>query len=301
MPRPPKPTDHLDTIRHLMGTMPDHEVAEKCESTPSIVGRYRRKHGIPAYEGYKFGKGQSPPSKPADQPTRSKSPRRRRSKIDVYRDQVGQIPDQEIADLAGVSVEGVRMYRRRHGISLEGNARRRRGSASDAVASAAAPAPAAAPAAPTTPTPPPAAGGPAAAAAAAAATAATTSSDAVASSALDAFRDQLGSVPDSEIAAMADLSEAEVAAYRTAHGIAAPASVRRVRRTARAASAPAASAPASLPTTAEGLQGYAVTISGTEHIVLAADIAEAASSAVRARISGEITAIRHLGPALVCD
>ena len=138
MPRPPKPTAHLDTVRHLMGTMPDHEVAEKCDSTPSIVGRYRRKHGIPAYEGYKFGKGQKPPSKSVDQPAKSKTPRRRRSKIDAYRDEVGKIPDADIAEKAGVSVEGVRMYRRRHGIALEPSARRRRGSSRKDAANAAA-------------------------------------------------------------------------------------------------------------------------------------------------------------------
>ena len=87
MPRPPKPTDHLDKVRHLMGTMSDQEVAKKCGSTSSIVGRYRRKHGIPAYEGYKFGKGQRPPSKSTEKTAQSK-PRRRRSKIDAFRDQV---------------------------------------------------------------------------------------------------------------------------------------------------------------------------------------------------------------------
>ena len=254
MPRPPKPTDHLDKVRHLMGTMSDQEVAKKCGSTSSIVGRYRRKHGIPAYEGYKFGKGQKPPSKSTDKTAQSK-PRRRRSKIDAYRDQVGKIPDLEIAEKAGVSVEGVRMYRRRHGIALEPSARRRRRRKPNAAAASAAAA--------------------SAAAAAAAAAAATSTSPA-----LDAFRDQIGSVPDSEIAVMADVSEAEVTKWRLAHGV----------------SAAADPSPATPPV--EGLQGYSVTIGGTEYIVLAADISEAAANAVRARVSGTISAIRHLGAAL---
>lgn len=248
MPRPAKPTDHLDEIRHLMGTMPDHEVAEKCDSTPSIVGRYRRKHGIPAYEGYKFGKGQRPPSKASDQPEKKKTPRRRRSKIDAFRSQVGKIPDQVIAEKAGVSVEGVRMYRRRHSIVLEPGARRRRGSKQSKTA---------APVARRTGPP-----------------------------ILDSFRDQFGSVPDSEIAVMADITEAEATAYRTAHGIAAakPPAVRRE------------SAP---QTSTVALQGYSVTIGGIDHIVVAADIADAAERAVRARLVGSITAIQHLGTALV--
>lgn len=255
MPRPPKPTDHLDKVRHLMGTMSDQEVAKKCGSTSSIVGRYRRKHGIPAYEGYKFGKGQSPPSKSTEKTAQSK-PRRRRSKIDAFRDQVGLIPDLEIAKMAGVSVEGVRMYRRRHAIALEPSARRRRRRKPSAAAASAAAA--------------------SAAAAAAAAAAATTSTN----STLDAFRDQIGSVPDSEIAVMADVSESKVAQWRSAHGVA------------------AAPEPAPAARVVEGLQGYSVTIGETEYIVLAADIAEAAANAVRARVSGSISAIRHLGSAL---
>ena len=246
MPRPPKPTDHLDEIRHMMGTMPDHEVAKKCDSTPSIVGRYRRKHGIPAYEGYKFGKGQSPPSKGTEQPAKKKTPRRRRSKIDAFRSQVGKIPDQVIAKKAGVSVEGVRMYRRRHDIKLEPGARRRRGSkpAKPAVSST----------------------GP---------------------SILDSFRDQFGSVPDSEIAVMADITEAEATAYRTAHGIAAAAEPPTLRHLA---------AP---PETTTDFQGYSVTIGGIDHIVVAADITDAAEQAVQAHLSGAITSIQHLGMALV--
>ena len=251
MPRPAKPTDHLDEIRHLMGTMPDHEVAKKCDSTPSIVGRYRRKHGIPAYEGYKFGKGQRPPSKVSEQAAKNKTPRRRRSKIDAFRSQVGKIPDQVIAKKAGVSVEGVRMYRRRHNITLEPEVRRRRGSKTSK------------PTAPTAPV-----------------------VRSTGPSVLDSFRDQFGSVPDSEIAVMADITEAEATAYRTAHGIAAAAEPPAPRRHAA-------------PPTAMDLQGYSVTIDGVDHIVVAADIADAAERAVRARLSGAITAIHHLGTALV--
>ena len=153
---------------------------------------------------------------------------------------------------------GVRMYRRRHGIALEPSARRRRRRKPNAAAASAAAA--------------------SAAAAAAAAAAATSTS-----SALNTFRDQIGSVPDSEIAVMADVTESEVAQWRSAHGIA-------------AAPEPPPAAPAA--PVIEGHQGYSVTIGETEYIVLAADIAEAAANAVRARVPGAISSIRHLGAAL---
>ena len=84
---------------------------------------------------------------------------------------------------------------------------------------------------------------------------------------------------------MADVSTASVRSYRTENGIAAP--------WTEVVSTP-------------DQHGYAVTITAdgesTEHIILAGDIAEAAASAVSAAsargLAGEITAIRHLGPAL---
>lgn len=281
MPRPPKPTDHLDAVRHLMGTMPDHQVAELCGSTASIVGRYRRKHDIPAYEGYKFGKGQKPPSKVINKKKASK-PRRRRSKIDAFRDQVGKIPDAKIAEMAGVSVEGVRMYRRRHGIALEPSARRRRGSRKAAV--------------PATP---------AVEIAAVVEAAADEPKPAKEArprrsrrSKVDPYRDQVGIVPDSEIAALAEVTPEAVRMYRRKHNI--PATWRKpsAEEAAPVTKAARAEAPRSAPVTS---QGYAITVTNNgetqELIVIANDIASAATSAV-ARVSGTVSAIRHLGPAL---
>ena len=118
MPRRPSPTDHLDAVREKMGTIPDHEVAQLCGSTAAIVGRYRRKHGIKPYQGYKFVKGAKPPGAKSSGGTR----RARKSKLDPFRDEVGKLPDKVLAEKAGVSVEGVRMYRKRHSISLEPSA-----------------------------------------------------------------------------------------------------------------------------------------------------------------------------------
>ena len=55
MARTPKNYPELDAVRDLMGTMPDAEIAERAKTSAAKVGRYRRKHGIKAYEGYKFG------------------------------------------------------------------------------------------------------------------------------------------------------------------------------------------------------------------------------------------------------
>ena len=42
--------------------------------------------------------------------------KKRRSKLDPYLNQVGKVPDREIADKAGVSPDAVRMFRQRHKI-----------------------------------------------------------------------------------------------------------------------------------------------------------------------------------------
>lgn len=269
-----------------------------CGSTASIVGRYRRKHGIPAYEGYKFGKGQKPPSKVGNKKKAAK-PRRRRSKIDAYREQVGKVPDSDIAELAGVSVEGVRMYRRRHNIALEDSARRRRGSrkaapAEQAVVEAAEAAEAAA-----VETADAAAGEAVEVEAVAEPVAEERRPRRSRRSKIDPYRDQVGKVPDSEIAVMAEVTPEAVRMYRRKHDI--PASW---RDEAAPAPAPApASAPAPAPAViAAGSQGYAVSVTNNgetqEHIIIASDIAEAAQQAV-ARAEGTVTAVRFLGPALL--
>ena len=42
--------------------------------------------------------------------------KKRRSKLDPYLNQVGKVPDREIAERAGVSPDAVRMFRQRHKI-----------------------------------------------------------------------------------------------------------------------------------------------------------------------------------------
>ena len=50
--------------------------------------------------------------------------RRRRSKLDPYVHLVGKLSDREVASMAGITPDGVRMYRQRHNIPAERSLRR---------------------------------------------------------------------------------------------------------------------------------------------------------------------------------
>ena len=276
MPRPPKNTGHMDKVSHLMGTMPDHEIAELCGSTPSIVGRYRRKMGIPAYEGYKFGVGQAPPSKKkarrSDKPAKDadKPKVSGRSKLDPFRDLIGTLPDSEIAGRAGVTNEAVRMYRRRHKIARRPADASRRRKAPAVVETVSA----------------------------------TSAAPVVDTGPLVAFADLIGRVPDAEVAAMTGVPVSEVEAWRRARGI--EAQWKPETKLAPAAVAAPVAAPVAASRASRPLQGYRVEgTSGGDafwYLIVASDIAEAAGKAAAAILSkhkgAEISAIRHLGPAL---
>lgn len=271
MPRRPSPTDHLDAVREKMGTLPDHEVALLCNSTAAIVGRYRRKHGIKAYQGYKFIKGARPPgAKTSTSGTR----RVRKSKLDPYREEVGKLPDKVLAEKAGVSIEGVRMYRKRHGIALEPSARQPRGRKAKKA--------------------------PAAATAVVATAAAPKRRKR--RSKLDPFRDALGVRPDRELAEKAGVSLQAVRQYRRRHDIAAP--PRGVAAAAPAAAEAVAPAPAPAPAAAAKPSkhfGYSVSVrtkDGEEiYFLVATDIIVAATQASQSAV-GRVISIKQLGPAL---
>lgn len=57
-----------------------------------------------------------PTPMPAPAPAAAAIKRRRRSKLDGHVDKVGVLPDREVAELAGVTAENVRAYRKRRGI-----------------------------------------------------------------------------------------------------------------------------------------------------------------------------------------
>lgn len=113
------PDSVLEPYASSLGRVPDHKVAEQAGVSRAIVIAFRKRLGIPAYNGYKFGA----PGNPA--PSRAAVPeggaprtfRGRRSALDPYTHLLGTVPDQEIANLAGVTPENVRTYRQRRGIA----------------------------------------------------------------------------------------------------------------------------------------------------------------------------------------
>ena len=88
---------------------------------------YRRRRGIEL----------NLPRRPSE--SKKRTPSRRKSRLDPYFDELGRVPDAEIAARAGVTPENVRAYRSRHGIKAEYRERRglavRTAKAASAVAS----------------------------------------------------------------------------------------------------------------------------------------------------------------------
>lgn len=103
-PPPPRPgsKDHLlHEHFHLLGGVPDAEVARKANVSVRTVASYRARHKIAGYSG----------------PRRSSSgPRHRPSKLDAYVHLLGRVPDRVVMREAGVSLNAVRNYRNKHGI-----------------------------------------------------------------------------------------------------------------------------------------------------------------------------------------
>jgi transposase len=107
-------------------------------------------------------------------------------------------------------------------------------------------------------------------------------------SVLDKFQGQMGTVVDREIAELAGVTVSAVTNYRKRHNIKASTGRGRPRKRPDAG-------PISRPK--KGARGYRVVIGGQPFVVIAADIAEAATKA-KANGRGEVTQIELLGRAL---
>ena len=123
MPRTPKEYPVLDALRERLGTVPDKDIADETGLSPSIVGRYRRRHGIAAYQGYKFGhdeegsteavvglslapapapKASSPAPAPAPAPAPSAASHGAASRSSTPSSSCSEkVPDAEVAELRG--------------------------------------------------------------------------------------------------------------------------------------------------------------------------------------------------------
>ncbi len=102
-PHPPKSRpgskDYLlAPVFHMLGKVPDREIAKMAGVSMRTVANYRSRHKIPGFRGI-YNK-----------------PRPRRSKIDPYVHLVGKVPDRVVAEKAGVTPNAVRNYRVKHGI-----------------------------------------------------------------------------------------------------------------------------------------------------------------------------------------
>jgi hypothetical protein len=288
------PHPELDKRTHLLGTIPDAQIAEKAGVSAAVVGRYRRSLGISSFKARSAARAteaepaaaseapstdeasaSEPETVEASKPAATAKPKRRRkSKIDPYAELLGQSPDSEIAKLAGVTTEAVRMYRRRRGVAP---ARRR-------------------------------------------ATKTAAKKPGRRRSRLDPFYDLLGKIPDAEVAEKAGVTAENVRAYRSRHGIAAQYRVRRGRKrkaapapapapapmaqAAPVAEAPVAEAPVAAPADDRPLRAWEVVVEGesTVWIVSAPALDEAAKKALVAlakrRPGAAVSAIRLLGLAL---
>ena len=110
-------------------------------------------------------------------------------------------------------------------------------------------------------------------------------------SVLEQYEDQMGKVVDREIAERAGVTVSAVTNYRKRHNIEA------TKERGRPRKRPAALVDAMNTRRLGGARGYRVVIGGEPYVVIAADIAEAASKA-REFGRGEVTHIELLGRAL---
>ena len=112
---------------------------------------------------------------------------------------------------------------------------------------------------------------------------------------LTLFHDLIGTVPDREVAVMAEVSIASVCSYRKRHSIPSFRSMVGMSAEVIDIEEAAAEAPA-----AEPLQGYAATIETDagmlERFLMAENLAAAAAVAMKV---GRVTRLTHLGPALI--
>ncbi|MDP2317074.1 MAG: hypothetical protein Q8P41_29550, partial [Pseudomonadota bacterium] len=243
----------MEAFRDQLGKVADHVIAGLANVDRTQVGAWRRKLGVPAYDGFRQRK--APPGSPSASQAASPSvaakapaPARkaraapaptdaatrgrpgRRSAIDAHVALLGKLTDAEVAAKANVSPAAVTQYRLRRGIAAAGR------SAAPAAVSAAAPKQAA-----------PVASAPPSPAAAPAAVQRRRSK-------LDAHAHLIGVLGDAEVAMLANVTSEGVRQYRRRHGIPSAAGRTRgeapalfVAPTAAPAAAPVAAAPVAAP------------------------------------------------------
>jgi hypothetical protein len=182
----------LDPYADKLGILPDSAIAELAGVKAESVRRHRHRHGIlarwkdqgeplPIEEPTVAETVLEPAPEPTPEPTPEPARKRRKSKMDPFADKIGVLSDREVAELAGVSAENVRVFRKRRGIPAQWRGEGK---------------PAAAKAAPKVSTKRKPRRGK-----------------------LTPYLDRIGTTPDARIAEMADTSPANVRAFRLRHDI----------------------------------------------------------------------------------
>jgi hypothetical protein len=240
----------LEAFRDQLGKVADHVIAEQANVDRTVVGAWRRKLGVPAYDGFRHRKSGGAPAaaqkaakkatvvaasapsaakaSPAATSAATKGKPGRRSAIDAFFDIVGKLTDAEVAAKANVSVPAVTQYRIRRGIPAAG-----RSSAAKAAAAVSAPPAIKAASVPAQP--------------ASAAQADSEKEVRHRRSKLDAHAHLVGVLSDAEVASLANVSSEGVRQYRRRHGIAAASGRSQVEEGVSAAPAPVAAPSVSTP------------------------------------------------------
>ncbi len=230
-PDRPEPTaSPLERFRDQLGTVADLAIAKQAGVSRYDVGDYRRSLGIAPYTGHLLTgrrSAETAAEEPtADAPVRAEggpSPAAEKvapvSPIEAFRDLLGTVPDEVVAQRAGVERTTVGDYRRRLSIPAYtghrgAGAATRRSRGADAAVVEAAPSQA-----------PIVAEAPVETAPATVHTNAGASTEAPARSGkLDAFVQLIGRESDSAVAKLAGVTAGGVRAYRQRHGIPTPSS-----------------------------------------------------------------------------
>lgn len=103
----------VDAVAHRVGAEPDSVLAAEIGVTTENVRTWRKRRGIEA--SWAAEDAPKPAKKPAGRKKKGKA-KRRKSRLDPFRKELGTAPDRVIAERAGVTPENVRAYRKRHGI-----------------------------------------------------------------------------------------------------------------------------------------------------------------------------------------
>jgi transcriptional regulator with XRE-family HTH domain len=92
---------------HLLGKIPDAEVAKLSNVSVRTIASFRARNKIPGYKGPR-------------RRTPSSVGGRRASRLESFMDILGKVPDRVVADKAEMSLGAVRNFRIKHGISASG-------------------------------------------------------------------------------------------------------------------------------------------------------------------------------------